>query len=151
MVQYFGDIDVGSVIELSSFEMKSDEIKSFAEQYDPLPFHIDEEVAAETRFSGIIASGFHTLVAANRVVIEEFKSDLAAIAGLGIDDLSWREPVRPGDVLTPTVEIIEKHRLDDTPNQGVLRFKIVTRNQFETVVISHVETALIKESPDSDM
>ena len=150
MTRYYEDLNTGFTTELSSFEMTAGEIKKFAEQYDPLPIHIDEERAAQSRMGELIASGYHTLASVNRVTTEEFKSELATVAGLGIDDLSWPNPVRPGDVLTPTVEIIELRRVNDGSKRGLIRLEISALNQDGDCVLSHVETGLIAAASSTD-
>lgn len=126
--------------------MTAEEIRDFGEGYGPHPFHGDEAADDRTRFDGPLTSGLHTLAATNRVVTDEFKPDLAGIAGLGVDDVRYHEPVRPGDVLTPTLEVYEKRRRADTPTEGIIRLKVSVRNADGRVVLSHVETALVKAS-----
>ncbi|WP_165872078.1 MaoC family dehydratase [Natrarchaeobius halalkaliphilus] len=149
MVDYFEDIEVGVRRELGSYRMSDDEIKEFAEQYDPLPIHTDAELASRSRHEGVIASGFHTFAATNRIVTENFKSNLAVIAGLGIDDLRWYNPVRPEDTLTAEMEVLEKRTSESDPNRGIFRLDVTASNQDGDDVISFVDTGMVevRETP----
>lgn len=99
-IQYFEDLAEGDEREMGSFTFTEAEIIEFAEEFDPLPFHIDPDIAEESIFGGLIASGYHTTVKTNRTLVENYFGDTAIQGGLGLDDLRWHAPVRPGDELT---------------------------------------------------
>ncbi|WP_165874807.1 MaoC family dehydratase [Natrarchaeobius oligotrophus] len=149
MVVYFEDVEVGYEAELGTYEMSKAEIVEFAERYDPLPIHTDDEVASQSSHGGVIASGFHTFAAANRLVTDQFKSNLAVVAGLGIDDLRWHNPVRPDDVLTVRMEILEKRRSEGDPSRGIFRLEVTAENQRGEDVVSFVDTGMVRVR-DSD-
>jgi len=98
--QQFEAVDVGDSYELpGSYEVTREEIVDFAEKYDPQPFHVDEEAAAESMFGELVASGWHTCAMAMRLLVDGYLSDSGSQGALGVDDLRWHRPVRPGDVL----------------------------------------------------
>lgn len=122
MVRQFEDLDEGATFECGSYTLTKDEIVSFAEQFDPQPFHVDEEAAADSMFGGLVASGLHTLCLATRLAIDDFLSEVANMGGRGMDDLRWYRPVRPGDTITVHVEVLEKSTSDRHPERGYVDF-----------------------------
>lgn len=106
-MRYWEDIDVGDVHEFGSHEVTETEITAFAEQYDPQPFHVDEELARESAFGGLVASGWHTGSLCMRMLVDNYLSESASAGARGIRELTWIEPVRPGDVLSCRLEVLE--------------------------------------------
>src|SRR5579871_83649 len=97
--QYFEDFQVGETIHLGSREITAEEIIAFAHQWDPQPFHVDPDLAKESLFGGLVASGWHTAVMYMRLLVDGFLNETASMGSPGIDELRWRKPVRPGDTL----------------------------------------------------
>ena len=95
----FEDIDEEFGRELGTTTVQREEIREFARQYDPLPLHMDDAVARESEYGDIIASGFMTLIRANRIVVEELRTRTPAVAGLGLEDVRLPSPVFPDDEL----------------------------------------------------
>lgn len=112
-MDYFEDLTVGDTDAFGSYEVTAAEITSFAERYDPQPFHTDPEAAAETPFGGLVASGWHTGAMTMRLLVEHRLSSIATRGAVGVDDLRWRRPVRPGQTLTVETEIVRKRDWDD--------------------------------------
>lgn len=106
-MQYFEDMTEGDVREFGEYTMTREEILEFANQYDPQPFHTDEEAAKESQFGGLIASGWHTASACMRMLVDNHLSESASAGARGIRELKWIRPVRPGDTLTCESEVIE--------------------------------------------
>ncbi|PSQ30977.1 dehydratase [Halobacteriales archaeon QS_9_67_15] len=131
-MDYFEDLTVGETAEFGTYEVTADEMTSFAEQYDPQPFHTDPEAAAETPFGGLVASGWHTASVTMRLLVDDHLSEGAARGALGVDDLRWRRPVRPGDELTVRTEIVDKEDWDD--ENGLVSIEITTEVDGETVL-----------------
>ncbi len=128
-MKFFEDIEVGVPKELGSHTVTEEQIITFASEYDPLPFHTDPDAAAETIHGELIASGYHTLCLANRVVVEEFRAKIAAVVGFGIDELTWHAPVRPGDELVVVSEITAKRPSESRPGLGIIENEVtVTRD-----------------------
>ncbi|MFC7139443.1 MaoC family dehydratase [Halosimplex aquaticum] len=123
-MQYFEDLSVGETADFGSYQVTDEEITTFAEQYDPQPFHTDPEAAADTPFGGLVASGWHTAAMTMRLLVDNHLADGATRGALGVDDLRWRRPVRPGDELVVRTEIVEKEDWDD--DSGLVSVAITT-------------------------
>jgi acyl dehydratase len=108
----------------------------FAVKYDPQPFHVDEQAAADSRFGGIIASSLQTLSACTRVLVDA-QGDMAILSGLGIEEVQLPNPVRPDDVLTVEACWTDLRRSRSKPDRGMAtaRFRAVNQNG-ETVIAS---------------
>lgn len=143
--RYIEDFEVGQTQTYGAYTLSADEIVSFAEQFDPQPMHTDEAAAAETRYGGLIASGWHTASIAMRLaVLEGYLQDLAVVAGVGIEHLRWTAPVRPGDTLSVREEIVEVGPSASDPSQGLLHIEIVVLNQEGDQVMSMVWIDLVE-------
>jgi acyl dehydratase len=125
MSLYFEDLTVGDRYEAGEYTVERDEIISFAEQFDPQPFHIDEAAAEESVFGELVASGLHTLCLSTRIFVTEFvhpEDGLENMGGLGMDDLRWHEPVRPGETLRIEIEVDEKSPSESHDDRGYVDF-----------------------------
>lgn len=132
----FEDMTVGRTYEIDgSYDVTDSEIKRFAEQYDPQPFHLDEDAAAESMFGSLAASGWHTASMCMRLLVEGFLDPESSMGGKGIDELRWLRPVHPGDTLRIEVEVLEKRVSESRPAIGHVRTKLVGYNQDEEAVI----------------
>jgi acyl dehydratase len=126
VTQYYEDLTVGDVFETGGYTVTKEEIVEFAEQFDPQPFHVDEEAAAESMFGELVASGLHTLCLSVRLFVTDFVQGEAGVAnmgGLGMDDLRWHEPVRPGDTLRVRIEVREKTPSESRSDRGYVNFR----------------------------
>jgi acyl dehydratase len=132
---YLDDMNVGQRFLSGTYEMTVDRIKSFAAEYDPQPFHLDEAVAQTSVFRGLAASGWHTAAVSMRLLVTGGLPFAAGAVGLGCE-IEWPRPTRPGDILQVEAEIIEIVPSRSKPNQGIVRVRNITRNQKgETVQI----------------
>jgi acyl dehydratase len=141
---YFEDIEVGTVVSCGSTTVSEDDIVEFAEQFDPLDIHTDTEAAAESRYDGIIASGYHTLSLSVRLLVDAVRSQRAVGGGLGIDDVRWHEPVRPGDTITVENEILDKRISESSPEFGIVHEAITVWNQDGVTVLSLENRELVE-------
>ncbi|MDF9748519.1 MaoC/PaaZ C-terminal domain-containing protein [Natrinema salsiterrestre] len=133
---YLEDIEAQTTIDCGEITVSADDIIEFAEQFDPLEIHTDPETASESRYDGLIASGYHTLSLSVRLLVEEVRSERAVVAGLGIDDVRWHEPVRPGDTLAVETTVTETRPSESDPNTGIVRERISVTNQSGAEVLS---------------
>ena len=106
-VYYLDDFAVGQVFATGRLKIDADQIKAFAKQFDPQPFHLDEEAAKNSVFGGLAASGWHTAALTMRLMAEGDFKPAGGIIGVGFDELSWSRPVRPGDELHAKSEILD--------------------------------------------
>jgi len=121
---YFEDLSVGQTDEYGTYDVTREEIVEFAHQYDPQPFHVDSEAAMASPFGGIIASGWHTTAATMRLLVDHHFSEAASHGAVGIDELRWRNPVRPGDTLAVRSTVLEKDDWDG--KRGLVRAEVTT-------------------------
>ena len=134
----FDDLVVGTVLEsIEPYVITAEEIKEVAARWDPMPFHLDEAAGEASHFGGLVASGAHTIAASIRLGAEEMPRT-AAIAGLGIDELRFLAPVRPGDRLSQTTEVLELTPSRSRPDAGILRGRRILRNQDGVEVLNYV-------------
>lgn len=140
---YYEDLDIGQRWSAGPVAFTADSIRDFAEEYDPQPFHLDDGAGAR-HFDGLIASGWHTAAACMRALVDDVLLEIAIIAALGIDDLRWRAPVRPGDELDVTVEIVEKQPWDD--DRGRITFLLEATNSAGTLVHTRKDLVLVERA-----
>ncbi|MFT4889511.1 MAG: acyl dehydratase [Halobacteriales archaeon] len=138
---YFEDVEVGESETFGRYEVTPDEIMDFAKAYDPQPFHVDPEAANESLFGGLVASGWHTAAMTMRMLVDEQFTEEGALGAVGVDELRWPNPVRPGDVLHVEAEVLEKRR-DYRPGVGLVRSRVETRNGDEELKQTFVSRAL---------
>jgi acyl dehydratase len=107
----------------------TEQIKAFAGQYDPQPFHLDEAAAQDTIFRGLAASGWHTAALTMRLLVDSEFRPAGGVVGAGFDEMRWPQPVRPGDELHLEAEILEVRASKSRPEQGVIKVRCTTLNQ----------------------
>jgi acyl dehydratase len=105
--QYLEDYAVGQVYHSGHLRIDREQIVAFAAQFDPQPYHLDENAARKTVFRGLAASGWHTAALTMRLLVEGEFRPADGVLGVGFDDLSWPRPVRPGDKLRVESEVLE--------------------------------------------
>jgi acyl dehydratase len=145
--RYFEDYAPGTVYTAGSIAVTESEIVEFARRYDPQPMHTDPDAALRGRFGGLIASGWHTGAMMMRLFADNFLSPASSLASPGLDELRWHEPVRPGDVLSLRVTIVEARPSRKTPGQGVVRSLVEVVNQHGAVVMSLKPISLVRRRP----
>ena len=145
--RYFEDYEPGAVFASGAIAVTEGEIVEFARRYDPQPMHIDPDAAARGRFGGLIASGWHTAAMMMRLFADNFLSPQSSVASPGLDELRWLKPVRPGDVLSLRVTILEARPSRSRPEQGVVRSLVEVLNQKGEVVMSLKPISLIRRRP----
>src|SRR5687767_14384046 len=126
---YWEDLEPGSVRELGSVTPSAEDIKEFAEQFDPQPFHIDEVAGRRSIFGNLCASGWHTCAMAMRLTVDNFLAESASMGSPGLESLRWLKPVYPGDRLTLQHTILESRPLRKRPDVGLVRSRWEMFNQ----------------------
>lgn len=143
-VHYLDDLALGQRFGSGRVLVDTDAIKRFAAEFDPQPFHLDEEAAKGSLFKDLAASGWHTAAITMRLVVEgEFKP-AGGVIGAGIDELRWHQPVRPGDELTLDSEILEVRPSASRPGQGMVKVRVTTLNQRQEPVQTYVANLVVK-------
>jgi acyl dehydratase len=137
-MRYFEDFHPGDTYELGSKEVTAEEIVGFARRYDPQPFHVDEEAAAEGPFGGLAASGWHTAAIFMRLYVDAILLDSASMGSPGVEELRWLVPVRPGDELRGRATVLEATPSERHANRGTVRARLELLNQHDEVVLRMV-------------
>lgn len=146
-VYFFEDFAVGQVFATGRLRIDADQIKAFARQFDPQPFHLDDEAAQNSVFRGLAASGWHTAALTMRLMADgEFKP-AGGIIGVGFDELSWQRPVRPGDELYAESEILELRPSRSRPDRGTIRVRTTTYNQNGEAVQAFTGNLIVPRRP----
>ena len=115
-----------------------EEIVRFAREWDPQPFHLDEEASRRTHFGGLVASGWHTACVAMRMVVDGLFAHSSSMGSPGLDELRWVRPVRPDDPLTLTIEVLEARPSRSRPDRGSVKFGYVMDNGAGETVFTQV-------------
>lgn len=127
MSLHLDDLSVGQRFTTATHALDADQIKRFAAEFDPQPFHTDEAAAKESFFDGLAASGWHVASITMRLLVD---CGLFADGMIGAGaELSWLRPTRPGDVLQATCEIMEIKPSRSKPDRGIVTLRTETRNQ----------------------
>lgn len=132
--RYWDDLVNGEPLQCRTICFSQAEIIAFAVQYDPQPFHVDEQAAAASRFGGIIASSLQTLSACTRVLVDA-QGEMAVLSGLGIEAVQLPNPVRPDDLLTLDACWADLRRSRSKPDRGMATTRFVARNQKGEIVV----------------
>jgi acyl dehydratase len=132
----FEDYVAGAVYEYGRIPVTEAEIIDFARRFDPQYLHVDRERAAQGPFGGLIASGWHTAAMMMRLIVDNFLPKTASLGSPGIDELRWLRPVRPGDVLSIRLSVLEATRSRSRPDRGVVRTLCEVLNDRREVVMS---------------
>jgi len=142
---FFEDVEVGASRQLGSYTMSREEILAFGRQFDPQPFHTDEEAARRTPYGGLIASGWHTAAVSMRLMVDGLLADGSGSLGSpGVDELRWLLPVRPGDTLSVATEVLEKKPSRSRPDRGSVLLRIRVANQRAEEVMTMVARGILR-------
>jgi len=133
---YFEDFPPGDVRESPPRAVTRDEIVAFARQFDPQPFHLDDEAAARSIYGGLLASGWHTCAIHMRLMWETFLKDTASLGSPGVDEIRWVKPVRPGDTLRVRFTVVEAVPSRSKPDRGIVRSLSEVFNQRGDIVMT---------------
>jgi acyl dehydratase len=144
---YLEDFAAGQVFNTGRVRVDKEQIFAFAKQFDPQPFHLDEEAARHSPFQGLAASGWHTAALTMRLMVGgEFKP-AGGILGVGFDELSWPRAVRPDDELHAKSEGLEVRPSKSRPDRGLIRVRTTTFNQKDEPVMVFTGNLLVPRRP----
>ena len=145
--QYLEDFAAGQVYRSNRLQVGKGEILAFALQFDPQPHHLDEEAARKSVFKGLAASGWHTTAMTMRLLVESEFQPADGILGLGLEELSWPRPVRPGDELRVENEVLEVRPSKVREDRGTIRVRVTTFNQIDQPVQIFTANLLVPRRP----
>jgi len=144
---FLEDLQVGQRFGSDTIEVTKENIFAFARDFDPQPFHLDEEAARRSIFKQLTASGWHTAAMSMRLFVTgEFKPVGGSI-GLAVDELRWPQPVRPGDILKLETEILDVRKSRSKPDRGIIRIRNVTTNQRGEIVQTFMAFVMVRRRP----
>jgi acyl dehydratase len=146
MIEWFDDLKVGMRFASGEAMVSKEDIKRFAREFDPQPFHTDEEAAEKTAFKGLAASGWHTAAIAMRLAVDVRPFGPHPLLGAGVDELRWMKPVRPGDTLHLEGEVVELIPSRTKP-QGIARIKWTAYNQNGEAVYTFIPIGIVPRRP----
>jgi len=126
---FLEDLTVGQTFGSGRLRIDAEAIKRFAAEFDPQPFHLDEQAARETIFGGLAASGWHTTALTMRLLVESEFKPAGGVVGASFDELRWPKPLRPGDELHVETEILEIKPSKSRPELGFIKVKVTTLTQ----------------------
>lgn len=132
-VLYLEDLHPGQLFRTGDHPLSEDEIKAFARDYDPQPFHTDPQAARDSVFGGLAASGWHTAAITMRLQVESGPPLAGGLIGASVE-FSWPRPTRPGDILHVESEILEVTPSRSRPDRGFITMKSETKNHKDEVV-----------------
>jgi len=138
--RWFEDYVPGQVHEFGEMRVDEDEVLAFGRRFDPQPFHTDAEAAKATEYGGLIASGWHTAALMMRLYSDHYLPKPSTLVSPGVDELRWLLPVRPGDVLSLRVTVLEARPSRTKPDRGIVRSAVEVLNQRGEAVMTVTAT-----------
>ena len=145
--RYLEDFQVGERWQSRPVSLSEDEIIAFGRANDPQPMHVDPAYGAAGAFGSIIASGWQVALLSMRVFIEAGGYGDTPMLGIGIDELRWLKPVRPGDRLVVEREVVEVKRSESRADRGTVRTRVIVRNEAGEPVLSLYSIGRIPARP----
>ncbi len=146
------DLAVGQKYGSGLVRVDADAIKRFAAEFDPQPFHLDEQAAAGSLFQGLAASGWHTAALTMRLVVQSDFNPAGGLIGASLDELRWPRPMRPGDELSVESEILQLRPSKSQLDRGLAKVRVTTLNQKREILQVYVVNLVImkREVPGRD-
>ena len=135
---YWEDLHVGFQRDLGTISPSREDIIAFASQFDPQPFHLDDEAAKASVFGALCASGWHTCSMAMRLMVTNFLRESSSLGSPGLEGIKWLKPVFPGDTLRLQHTVLESRPMSKRPDVGLVRTKWEMFNQHGDKVL-HME------------
>ncbi|WP_186387211.1 MULTISPECIES: MaoC family dehydratase [unclassified Stappia] len=132
----FEDFEPGETIALGSKTVTREEIIAFAAEFDPQPFHLDDAAGEASLLGGLAASGWHTIAMLMRLLCDNLLLNSSGKGSPGVEEVRWMRPVRPGDVLTASAEVISSRVLNSRPDLGMVDFLFTVTDQTGTPVMT---------------
>ena len=133
---WWEDFVPGSTREFGGRLVTREDILRFAREFDPQPFHVDDEAAERSLFGGLAASGWHTCSLVMRMMCDAYLLESASLGSPGLEKLSWKKPVYPGDTLHVRLEVLESRAMASRPEIGIVRSRWEVMNQDDETVLT---------------
>lgn len=146
---YWEDFPAGHVMAFGGAPVERDAVIAFAQQFDPQPFHVDEDAARASLFGGLCASGWHTCAMAMRMMCDAYLLDSASLGSPGIDALRWHKPVFPGDTLHMRMEVLTARTMASRPQVGLVQSRWQLSNQHGEPVLTMEGWGMFRRRPEA--
>ena len=147
-IVYFEDVKLGDRNEFGPVTISREEIIAFAREFDPQPFHLSDEAAAATHFGSLASSGWHTTALSMKMMVAMWQRNpgvqAASLGALGVDEVRWLQPVRPGETLRGVSEVIDLKASRSRPEMGIVKTHITLFNQRDEPVLSMKPIAMFR-------
>jgi NADH:ubiquinone reductase (H+-translocating) len=140
---FFEDLAVGQTFHSGAITVELEEVRTFAARFDPQPFHLDETAGANSFFGELVASGWHTAALTMRLIVTSDLKISGGSIGMGVDQIRWPRPVRPGDVLRVESEVIEMRPSRSNPERGIVKMRSKTLNQNGETVMEQTANLIV--------
>jgi len=147
---YLEDFEPGRAYSSPTQTISEEEALDFARRYDPQYFHLDPVAARNSVFGGVVLGGFQTAALAWALVLRSGMFDRSAMAGIGLDEVRWHKPVRPGESLRCEFTLLDARPSRTHSDRGVARFRYEMKNQHDEIVLSLVMIQMLRRRPTSD-
>jgi len=144
---YLEDFTPGREFRTEGITVTEGQIIDFAMTFDPQPFHLNVEAAKATIYEGLIASGFQTMALTFRLFIQTRALAACSLGSPGVDEVRFLRPVRPGDTLQATVQVLDQRPSTSKPDRGVVRLSWTTLNQRGEPVLTLTSMQLVRRRP----
>ncbi|MFD2184998.1 MaoC family dehydratase [Rhodoplanes azumiensis] len=144
MPRYLEDFHEGEIWHSAPVVLGEDEIVAYATANDPQPIHVDKAAAQAGPFGGLIASGWQIAALSMRLFVEAGGHGDSPIVGIGIDELRWRQVVRPGDTLRTVREIVSVTRSASKPDRGTIKTRVTVLNQRDEPVMTYMALGQVR-------
>ena len=146
--RYFEDFKAGDRVESATLTVSETLIVEFARFYDAQVFHTDPEAARATVYGGLIASGLQTIALTFKLFLETGTVAASSLGSPGLDEIRWKTPVRPGDVLHVVAEVLETRASTSKPDRGIVRVLYTTLNQHGEAALTMIGNQLLRRRPE---
>lgn len=145
--RYLEDFTPGQTFESATVEVEAGRMKDFAREFDPQPFHVDEEAASSSFFGGLVASGWYTAALMMKLLVGSGLNVVGGLIGAGVEELKWPRPVRPGDTLRLHITVEEVRPSQSRPDRGVILLRTTTLNQDDQPALSALIRVIAPRRP----
>jgi acyl dehydratase len=146
--RYLEDIAVGQTYLSRTITVGKGCMIDFAAEFDPQPFHIDEEAARSSFFGELVASGWYTAALTMRLLVESDFNPAGGLIGASFDELAFSRPVRAGDELYVEAEVLDVRESKSRPRYGSVKARMTTKNQHDEPVLVYVVNLIVQRRPE---
>ncbi len=120
---HYEDFPEGLVIPFGTYHLSKEEVITYAREWDPQPFHLDEEAGKNSVLGGLAASGWQSSAILIRLAVNAYANKSAVMASNSMEEIRWVKPVLAGETLTGRATVLSRRVSSKRPEMGILRMK----------------------------